>query len=725
MAPIKLGATKKKQKRKEQGNDKARPAKKVKVEVPEKKKPAKKIIPKKTHQIIHNEERELSDQDIEDVNEYEHFQGFLETLDPAALAQKVTKSRPEKPKAVDSESDMEDLETGSESFGDFDDMESDVDLPSDGTLSESEVDYEIQPRKFKTIQPVKVQSDKLPIKLKDGRLQRAVIEETEEEKAPVQPIIPKEEPVEAVIPLLNPREKLIQTQEKLAKLASEVIEDPDENIGHLKAIMDIYTSADSIGKHYAILTLSAVFRDIIPGYRIRPLTELEKNEKLTKEVKKLRNFEQTLVSQYQSFIQTLTQLTKTRKDDSQEEHKDIAITATCSLLAAAPHFNFRIELINIIVNQLIRKTIDTNFIKCRTALERLFSEDNEGEPSFDGMRLLCKKMKDRSFAVDESVISTFLHLRLLTEMEARGSTTTVEREKIKKKDRPFKTKKMRKLAKEQKAVEKDMKEAEATVNAETRERIQGETLKLAFTTYFRILQTRNKSTMGAALEGLAKFAHLINVDFFGDLLEVLKELMKDDVDDSDALSTRDTLLCIVTAFTLLSGQGKTNETISLDLSKFVNQLYATIMRLAYTPDIERTERTTSTIRAKVNVSTETEMLLRALDAIFFKHRVQGATRLLAFTKRLSTSTLQFPEKSTRGVIELIKRMGTRYNKLGGIYNTDETAGDGTYDAETDALDLSNPQTTNIYEMALLGRHYSPRIRSTVGSLWQVLRDSKT
>lgn len=290
---------------------------------------------------------------------------------------------------------------------------------------------------------------------------------------------------------------------------------------------------------------------------------------------------------------------------------------------------------------------------------------------------------------------------------------------------------VKKLVKDQKEVDRDMREAEAEVNTETRQRLQGETLKLVFTTYFRILKEGNRTIMGAALEGLAKFAHLINVDFFGDLLEVLKELMQDQASQY-TLSTRETLLCIVTAFTLLSEQGASKETISLDLSRFMDSLYACIINLAFNTDIELSERRTEVTspsqeptaqKLKVNVSTEAELLLRALDAVFFKHRVQGSSRLSAFVKRLSTASMNFPEKSAAATLELTKRLVIRYSKLYSLYSTEESAGDGVYNGETDNPELSNPAATTIWELALYRKHFSPKVTQAAQSLLDSLNDA--
>lgn len=102
---------------------------------------------------------------------------------------------------------------------------------------------------------------------------------------------------------------------------------------------------------------------------------------------------------------------------------------------------------------------------------------------------------------------------------------------------------------------------------------QTETLKLLFVLYFRILKNPHPTPLlPAALRGISRFAHLVNIDFFKDLMQVLKELMtrEGDATDEDAAQpfgadvlahtklVQHQLLCIVTAFELLSGQGKSS-----------------------------------------------------------------------------------------------------------------------------------------------------------------------
>ena len=55
----------------------------------------------------------------------------------------------------------------------------------------------------------------------------------------------------------------------------------------------------------ALLSQLAVFKDIIPGYRIRPLTDKEKAEKVSQLVQRTRDFEQGLVNVYQAYLRIL------------------------------------------------------------------------------------------------------------------------------------------------------------------------------------------------------------------------------------------------------------------------------------------------------------------------------------------------------------------------------------------------------------------------------------
>ncbi|CAG8981016.1 hypothetical protein HYALB_00011851 [Hymenoscyphus albidus] len=625
-----------------------------------------------------------------------------------------------------------------------------------------EQDYESRPRKGKKKEN---ESTRLPIKASDGLVQAAPVEvadvvevegsdlewsgveESEEE------VVKK--PAEPKIPI---RQQILQAKEELARIALMLNEDPEENAGAFKTLQSFGQSKNTTIKKLALATQLAVFKDVIPGYRIRPLSEEDMETKVSKEVRKLRAYEQALVGSYQAYIRELSKLAASGKASASEggaSLASVAIACACALLVAVPHFNFRGELLKILVGKMSQRKVDDDFVKCRETIETVFRDDEDGTPSLDAVALITKMMKGRGYRVDESVLNTFLHLRLLSEFSWKASTNHVDKpgkgeeevhgKKLKEK-RVFRTKKERKIMKERKVVEKEMVQADATVSHEERDRMQAETLKLVFVTYFRILKTRSANLMGAVLEGLARYAHLINQDFFGDLLEALKDLIGhaetgDDLEEEDEEAedeettrnlTREALLCIITAFALLEGQdaAKAQASLSLDLSFFITHLYRTLHALSLNPDMELSSKSLhlpdpnnpsapppSTANNKINIQTTTVLLLRSLSSVLIPQlgaRAVPPLRIAAFTKRLLTSSLHMPEKSCMAIMGLLGKVTkTHEKKVASLWNTEERRGDGTFDPLTGEVEGSNPFTATIWEGELLRKHFCPGVRDGV------------
>ncbi|MCJ1257974.1 hypothetical protein MMC24_005802 [Lignoscripta atroalba] len=642
-----------------------------------------------------------------------------------------------------------------------------------------EQDYESRPRKLKKKEK---ENTRLPIKTAEGRVEPLQVSEIKDgdgdgaswveldnNEGSVQEHLVE---VKTQVDKVSGRQQILEAKEELARIATLINEDPEEYAGGFRTLAVIASSHNITVKKLALATQLAVYKDVIPGYRIRPLAEADMTEKVSKEVRRLRAFEQALVGSYQSFVKELTKYAKSSRGDVSEAIASlaaVAISCACALLLAKPHFNFRGDLLKILVEKLSGKRVDGDFLKSRETLETLFRNDEDGTPSLDAVALLTKMMKARGFRVDESVLNTFLHLRLLSEFSSKGSQNHIDRPlpqnslkgKKPKFKKEFRTKKQRKLEKERKAVEKEFKEADAVVSHEERDKMQAETLKLVFATYFRILKARASNLMGAVLEGLAKYAHLINQDFFVDLLEALKELTtqadtmpddsndegeEDDVDDTNAKrdATRESLLCIITAFALLEGQdaSKAATTLSLDLSFFIAYLYRTLYSLALNPDLELSAKSLRlpdphaptqfnlpfTTNNKINIQTTTVLLLRSLSSILLpptSTRAVPPVRVAAFSKQLLSSSLQLPEKSVMALLGLMNKVTqTHARKISGMWNTEERKGDGVFDPLRGDLEGSNPFASTIWEGELLRLHYCPAVRDGVKMMERCILDGR-
>ncbi|KAJ1951977.1 hypothetical protein IWQ62_006325, partial [Dispira parvispora] len=349
--------------------------------------------------------------------------------------------------------DGDDVELYNEAYDDmYVDDDDDDEICHEGkkpNANNVEADYEKIPRApFKDPDE---ERKRLPIKMADGRLVHVEPDvtdikddETDEEdsvtsaKQPLAsvptelstlPIATKES-----APPLTKKQYLVQKKVELAELSQRIIEEPEKEVMVLKRLLSIATEEvdHAVLSKLGLLSLLAVYQDIIPGYMIRSLTSKEKATKVTKEVKQRRQFEEALVRYYQRYLQLLDTIIKdpTRHSPPGSTHTtpkslaEVAVQCLCELLVKAPHFNFRLNILTTLVARLTDKQHTLIPQMCAQAIVQLFQLDESGQYSLDTVRILTKMIKTRSYDVHEEVIKLFLHLRLRDELNPdviRGS----------------------------------------------------------------------------------------------------------------------------------------------------------------------------------------------------------------------------------------------------------------------------------------------------------------
>ncbi|KAJ1948084.1 hypothetical protein IWQ62_006947 [Dispira parvispora] len=297
---------------------------------------------------------------------------------------------------------------------------------------------------------------------------------------------------------------------------------------------------------------------------------------------------------------------------------------------------------------------------------------------------------------------------------------------------------MKKAQKRNKDLVKDLELANAEYTREEKEKFHTETLKLVFVTYLRVLKNQgHKRLLPAVLEGLAKFSHLISVDYFNDLLVLLRRIMTGDHvldvgggdgehnnldtvgsgSTSPRLPVRLSLLCVVTAFQLLSGQG---EALNLDLQAFYTHLYAVIPDLACHPTLEAPHQSHATNQAittqAAGVDSEADLLLKALEILFFKRERVPMDRAAAFAKRILMTCVHFPPNVTVKCIALVRMLVTKYSRLDQLLSSTETLSSGIYHLELPDPDLCNPFASCMWEIHALLKHYHPKVREETRAL---------
>ena len=651
-----------------------------------------------------------------------------------------------------------------------------------------EMDYELIPR----VNNSKKTVEALPIKKLDGTIERVVreVESDEEEEEEDEEEEDEEEDEqgdddddddEDEDDGLTPEEKLLQTKAEISELANKLIEDPEENISCITRLRKMSESKNFITSQLAILALVNVFKSLAPSYKIRSLTEVEKKEKVSKDIARLRNFEQTLLINYKSYIDLLNKSSKISYSNSMNNNKitndqlkrgNIALKAATELcMSSLKHFNYREELFTIIIKRLNKKPKHEKdlqiFTKSLRVLETLLKDDEEhGDITFDVIKIMTKSIKDKKFRVDESVINVFLSISLLEDYDPNNNKDDDDKLKLKKKDRIHLSKKERKARKERKLIEEEMRKAEQAITLQEREKYQEQVLKMILTLYLEILKAgttaqidgkKNEATllMGSVLEGLSKFGQMSHLRLLGDFLEVLREIMGDiinehsfnqDSDNEGGLFTgkelRTILLCIATSFSLVLNHNSMGKLpMAVDLNKFVSTLYLILADLSLDPDLEFSYKTLRLAdpmsnqieKPAVNVSTKAELLLRCLDFIFFRSKNGTIPRATAFIKRLYMLTLQTPEKTSLASLKFIGKLMNRYDEgIKGLWNTEERiSGEGNYILGIERLnkdvdiERSNSDAATLWENVLLDKHYANLVKDGSRSLMKNSKPSSS
>ncbi|XP_048407397.2 nucleolar complex protein 3 homolog isoform X2 [Stegostoma tigrinum] len=582
--------------------------------------------------------------------------------------------------------------------------------------------YEKVPRHLQ-MEPEKELIHLLPIKDKRGiipqSVEKPILMDEQEEEMTEENLQPEER--EEMFSLKEPHQKLTmeelllmrrQTlQEKkihIATLASSILTEPDNNIKKLKELRSMLMERDPnvavTVQKLVMVSLSEVFKDITPCYRIRPLTEAEKATKVKKETQRLREFEEGLVCQYKFYLGNLEQTVKDwkqmkkKKSDvvSLKAYKglaEVAVKCLCELLVALPHFNFHNNIAAIVVplmNDASRKISEM----CCGAVERLFKQDKIGQASLTAVKIISGLVKSRNYEVKPGVLKTFLALRI-KEVEVKKDSEDIAPKKnfmTYKEKRKNLSRMQRKWKKAEEKLEKELLETEASESKAKKLKLHTEILNVVFLTYFRILKKAQKSVLlPGVLEGLAKFAHLINVEFFDDLLVVLSSLI-----DSGSLHYRECLHCIQAAFHVLSGQG---DVLNIDPMKFYTQLYKMLFVLH-----------------AGDTNEDVLILLQCIDVMLTKRRKQvSLQRANAYLKRLTTLALNVLPNSTIGILATNRVLMNSFPKTD-ILLDNEGHGSGIYLPELNEPEYCNAQNTALWELHYLQRHFHPVVRSFAAHL---------
>lgn len=534
---------------------------------------------------------------------------------------------------------------------------------------------------------------------------------------------------------LDLHDALVHIETIIGSSASAIIAAPEYNLTKLKDLLSCLNRThlgpfDAKQHRKTILaihrlvakTATKVFEDIIPAYRIKQ-HDSEDQVKVSKDVQKLRQYERALSSIYKNlyldYVKRMLDSAKKnppstfytqliRSDASDRENlAETAIDCFGRVLLAQPHFNYRDQLIA----NLVEYSAQTRNERCSDIAHRYLSEtlrhDKLGEVSLEVVSCISDLSKTRKFSVSANLFKTLLNLRLINVKAA------VEEEKANRKSEKEKlaamkkqqSRKERKRMKKMKKLKSELLETEAHTTNDQKLKYHKLILKKLFVTYFRLL--KNHEELGAerkeidkfvkllppVLEGMAKFAHLIDVNLCNDMFPFIRRLL-----ENQSITTNCKLNCLSTVFIML--KSLESELGKIDPESFYRQFYIVLTNL----------------NSNNLGDQEFSSLITCIHLMLLKRaRNVNNKRYYAFVRRLLILTLNLKPVYAIKLLDSVMILFNHRSSVSALLDSANCSnfGSGQYDMETEDPDFSNADSSVAWELHMLRNHNDANIRDVV------------
>nr|ACF75510.1 nucleolar complex associated protein [Philodina roseola] len=569
--------------------------------------------------------------------------------------------------------------------------------------------YERRPRSL--FNDVKEERPLLPIKTDRGQLvpqSTPIVRKMDDDEplvdTPAEPQEEKETKPVSIVELLAERQnKVDEAKKTIVNLCDLIMKNPYEEISNLKRLRELLNLPDPLIsltiRKLTMLSLVELFRDIVPSYRVRSLKENENDEKenlkktkkenLSKDVKIIRHFEQTLLKHYEFFVNFLGECAKKNLAENSVKSKSqlglLAVDCLCKLLSNLHHFNFRNNLIKMLVD-LMSKNSSIVVEKCSTCLSKLLHDDRSAEFSLEIVRFLSRMLKTRSYAVEPRVLDVFLSLNI-------REISLIEEKKEEKASRPdYRAQKLsrreRRKHKEKRELDKMLENKTMTERQNQRAKINRQIIELIFLNYFRLLKRRlNLRLMPSVCEGLAKFANLINIEYMDDLITCFHNEL---TAEQTGLTRRAKFHCLITVFSILNRQ---QVLIHIDPQRFYALFYSLLLPSPSDDDVD--------------------LVIKLVQMMLIdRYKQLTKNKLFAFIKRLLTMTLSLQvNRSISALLVMIKALLSISPLVTDQLFDNEFSGSGIrFLAELDDPEYCNAQNSTLYEFILLRTSADKNVR---------------
>ena len=566
-------------------------------------------------------------------------------------------------------------------------------------------------------------------------------------------------------------EKLTSIRERIGVACQGVLTDPEGKWHELEEVLKLSEDRDLEIARLGALSAVLVFKDIVPGYRIRPLTEKELQMKVTKETQKLRDFEAGLLRMYKGFVRLIVRRgggdkkTRAQRGGGFGLSPGDALTCLCQLLEALPHFNFRTDVLSALVPHLSRVDSQAASVVA-SAVAGAIKQDKAGDLTLEALQMTAQLVKQSKCSCHPFSLAPFLEIRFdegALALEAKKKQEILSRKQTKKKRaeereliRRGRAEKAKKKAdkerlksfghvddnsdasedeeNEENQLDRDMEEGAGKLDNAKKRKLQSKMLEAVFEMYFRVLKNaasdvpaRGIPLMTPALVGLGKFTHLISVTFMADLMEVFRKLLK-----GVSLSADQKARCLLTACEITSGHG---EALQVDAGEFHRQLYVMLGEPSVgtvgwgsslgvdgldSKDDDKEESDHVLLSNPVSAASDDSLdrgtlRVRALQKFLGSAKQVDQARVAAFAKRLASAALAAEAGEAVGVLGVSRMLLASYPRSRCLLEN-ERIGTGVFDRGSDDPETAGGLSAVLWDLSVLQSHYHPAVRAAASEV---------
>jgi nucleolar complex protein 3 len=203
-----------------------------------------------------------------------------------------------------------------------------------------------------------------------------------------------------------------EIKESIATAANLILEDPQKHLKQLKLFDTFLSDPRPTIIKLGLLSLLQIYIDILPLYKIRKLSPEELDQKLSKDVLLIREYENSLLKYYQSYLQSLEKISKNAKSSISSPHSkellNTCLVCISKLILSKPTFNFNLNLLTVLISNIHLELVSE--LCCSTIKQIFISSDNQ--MCRDCVKLLADEIFRLKYNVSGRVIETFKELRL-------------------------------------------------------------------------------------------------------------------------------------------------------------------------------------------------------------------------------------------------------------------------------------------------------------------------